>query len=591
MRIVGINKYNATGTSLIYSTYYGGAGPDYVHTMKVNAQGELIIAGSTRSANLPVTANAYDNTLGGAVDMFVAHFNSTGTALLGATYLGGNDVEPLTFTFGFNAPPAGLDMFLSNQNTTSPVEINMDNAGNIWLVGNTASTDFPVSANAQQATLAGGTGSDGVICKLNPVAVIFYTAAIFGGTGEEGIYSVQFNAAGNLVLGGVTTSTNFPTTNGAMITIAPGNGSDGFLSIINAATGAIMRSTYMGTAGSDHVVGVQLDGSGNIFTFGRTRGAYPVSPGVYSVAGGDVFIDRMSPDLSTSQRSTRIGSISTNNFFPDGFLVDICGNVYVTGLNASPGMPTTADAASANDSLPFWFCVLTPDFQDLLYGSYFGEKGDHVHVGTNRLDPNGVVYHSICNTNNNNGTGGGIWGNPSLITPGAWSEFNQSAQQDIVTFKFDFEATGVNSNFSLDTAGNGNDTGCVPYTVQMVNQSSSPSAAANITYQWDFGDGSPITTASAPAHTYTVQGIYTITLYAHDDSTCVTDDTAYMTITVVKTEMPDIVLRDTLLCNMEPSIQIGVQINNRVLTIRSSGNRQPVFYLTRPWLRLRSTPH
>lgn len=556
VRVVGINKYNATGTNRIYSTYYGGAGPDYVHTMKVNAQGELIIAGSTQSNNLPMLTTAFDNTLGGQSDIFVAHFNSTGTALLGATYLGGNSLDPIGF--GFTGAFAGAD--ISGQNSTSPVEINTDAAGNIWVVSNTSSTDFPVTANAQQSTLAGGTLRDGVICKLNPTCSNLLYSSYFGGTGDEGIFSIDFNAAGNLVIAGATSSADFPTTAGAKTTVAPGN-LDGFVSIINSATGAILQSTYMGTAGNDQVIGVQVDKSGNIFAFGRTDGAYPVSTGVYSVAGGDVFIDRLTPTLSASQLSTRVGSATGVRFFPDGYLVDICGNTYITGLQASNGMPTTPDAASTNGALPFWFCVLTPNFQSLLYGSYFGAAGDHVHVGTNRLDPNGVVYHSICNGNNNVGTGG-TWGNPTLITPGAWGPVNQSAQQDIVTFKFDFEATGVVSNFKLDTLISKNDTGCVPYTIKMVNQTNNPSATTPTTYIWDFGDGSATTTATNPSHTYTTTGTFTITLYAHNDSTCVTDDTTYMQITVLKTELPDIVVRDTTLCSNQQSIPISVQINN-----------------------------
>ncbi|WP_118972836.1 DUF7948 domain-containing protein [Taibaiella koreensis] len=558
--IVGINKYNALGTALVYSTYYGGTtGPEFVHTMKVNDLGELIIAGSAQSNNIPTSPGCFDNTLGGIVDLFVAHFNTTGTALIGATYIGGSGAEPNTFNFtGLNNFGFGNNGDNFTQHTTSPVEINTDAAGNIWLVSNTKSTDFPLTANAQQAALSGAGTTDGVICKLDPTCSQLLYSSYLGGTGDDGIFSTQFNSAGNVVIGGVTQSNDFPTTAGAKTTAAPSAGGslDGFVSIINATTGAIMRSTYMGTANSDQVVAVQVDENDRIFAFGRTDGPYPVSTGVYSIGGGDVFIDRLSPDLSTSQLSTLVGSgAGFAHYFPDGFLVDICGNAYVTGMQAPAGLPTTADAASAAP-LPFWFCVLKPNFQDLLYGSYFGVAGDHVHVGNNRLDPNGIVYHSICN-NTANG-----WGNPSLITPNAWSPTKQSAGQDIITFKFDFEATGVISNFVLDTAIAKKDTGCVPYTIKMKNTTNSPTAAAATTFKWDFGDGSAIQTVAAPTHTYTTTGVFTITLYAHNDSACIKDDTAYMTITVLKTELPNITVKDTTICGHEPAINIGVTIHN-----------------------------
>jgi gliding motility-associated-like protein len=91
----------------------------------------------------------------------------------------------------------------------------------------------------------------------------------------------------------------------------------------------------------------------------------------------------------------------------------------------------------------------------------------------------------------------------------------------------------------------------------MVNTSN-----AATSYVWDFGDGSPQVTATAPSHTYTDSGTFVITLYAHNPNTCITDDTAFMTIRVLKTEMPDIVLNDTVLCSFEQSIDLTVLINN-----------------------------
>ncbi|MFA6060284.1 MAG: hypothetical protein WC756_18935 [Taibaiella sp.] len=82
---VSVNKYSPDGLSLIYSTYYGGSTVDLPHAMMVNEQDELIIVGTTTSNNLPVTTGCYDNTYNNARDIFVAHFNAAGSALIGAT--------------------------------------------------------------------------------------------------------------------------------------------------------------------------------------------------------------------------------------------------------------------------------------------------------------------------------------------------------------------------------------------------------------------------------------------------------------------------------------------------------------------------
>src|SRR5690606_40656922 len=73
---VAINKYNSLGTNLIYSTYYGGSDVDYPNTVRVNDQGELFVAGGTSSSNLPVSTGCADSTLGGGMDIFVAHLSN-----------------------------------------------------------------------------------------------------------------------------------------------------------------------------------------------------------------------------------------------------------------------------------------------------------------------------------------------------------------------------------------------------------------------------------------------------------------------------------------------------------------------------------
>ncbi len=533
---VAVNKYNATGSALVYSTYYGGGGVDLPHAMIVNDQDELIVVGSTTSNNLALSASPYDATLGGATDIFVVHFNNTATGLIGATYMGGSQSDPAVYSFtGIGA--------LTSQNTTSPVEVNFDNVGNIWVVSSTPSTDFPVSANANQAALSGG--NDGVVFKLSPNCSQLLYSSFIGGTGNDAVFGIQFNNSGNVVICGATQSTNFPTTTGALQTVAPGGTFDGFVSILNSSTGVPLQSTYVGTDNTDQAVAIQVDGNNNILVLGRTLGTYPISTGVYSVAGGDLFIDKLNPTLSASIMSTRLGNQQTaGRYFPTAFLHDICGNTYVCGLAASAGLPLSTDAFLTSG--PFWFGVLEPSFTGLLYGSYFGAGTDHTHVGVNRLDPQGIVYHSICNINQYPFTNANSY-QPTKLNSG----------QDIVSFKFNFEATGVNSNFILDPTITQNDTGCAPYTVQFKNTSTSAKE-----YTWNFGDGSPTSNDTNVTHTFVNPGVYTVTLYANNDSSCITDDTAYMTITVLFTAPPDLGVNDTTICSFQQAVNISVDINN-----------------------------
>ena len=254
-----VAKLNSSGTSLIYSTYLGGNGDDAIYSIFVDAAGTAYVTGPSSSQNLPVTSKAVQSRFGGYYnlpplveqnqgDTFVAHLNATGNALLYATYLGGSaneigtgitvDSAGLIYVVGAsdstdfpvtsnalqkimdgdgglgNYVPVG-DGFLAiiDPNSTSLVYssylggsmddwfsgVTLDSSGNLWTVGGTLSTNFPVTANAAQKSYGGDQPSLGQ--RGDAILVKFATG---GGTGPN-ITGVQ-NAAGytsNLVSPGM----------------------------------------------------------------------------------------------------------------------------------------------------------------------------------------------------------------------------------------------------------------------------------------------------------------------------------------------------------------------------------------------------
>jgi gliding motility-associated-like protein len=543
---LSIIKYDSAGTTRMYATYYGGDGQDLPHAMVTNGQGELFIVGSTSSTNLPVTSGCFRSFLSGSSDIFVAHFNSTGSGLLGATYIGGSGSggEPIGSNFG------GGSATISAQFVTSPCELLLDGNQNIWVVSASGSGDFPVTSNAAQPVKGGGV--DGVIFQLGPNCSQLLYSTYYGGNNHDGILNCQFNSSGKLVFCGSTNSNNLVTSatalHPAMLSYI-----DGFVAIMDTTTHAITSATYLGTVEADMACKLQINlNNDQIYVLGQTLGNYPVTTGNYAMPNTDMFIDVLSADLSSSITSTRLGKAQTgqtfNSFFPTAFLRDICGNIYVAGMNPNVtpnySMPLTPNAFQTSVSR-FWFGSLNLDLSALTFGTYLGSlMEDHTHVGIHRFDPNGVIYHSICSTN------------PTFpITAGSWSPIKQNnTQLDMISFKFSFNMMDLDAAFQL--APGFNDTACAPYAPEVVNLSYGATD-----YIWNFDDG---TTSDLfePQHNFADSGLYHVKLIAYN-AECLLSDTAVHDIFIKPTYKPELVLRDTFICDPNP-IKLTAQISNYI---------------------------
>jgi gliding motility-associated-like protein len=504
----GINVYNTNGTALLYSTYFGGSSSDLPNSMIVNTNNELIICGTSGSTNLPVSAGAFDGTANGANDIYLARFNSTGTALLACSYIGG-----------------------SLGDGSNDHEINIDNTGNLIVASSTFSTNFPTTIGAYQ-TVSGGGGEDGIVFKINQnLDTLFFSTYLGGSNGDEA-KSVLQNSAGNYVVCGNTSSPNFPTTGGVINPTFLGGFTDGFVAELNNAGSAVNTSTFLGTIDQDFAFRIQIDASNNdVYICGRSD-SYFITPGVYSNVGGNVFIHKINQQMTTTYLSTRIGDTIAGGFgslSPAAFLLDVCNNLYVSCLGGSPTVPITSNAYQSATG-GFWLCVLTPGAAALSYATYMGVPGDHIDGGSSRFDPQGIVYQSVCTSSTND-----------YNSVGAWSPSNMAGSWDVASFKFNFEMIGVNA---LITGISAIDSGCAPYNVTFNN-----GTTGAVTHAWDFGDGDTSTIFS-PNHTYALPGVYPVRLIATNPSAdCFAVDTAYTTITVVSNVNGQFTNNATLGCN------------------------------------------
>jgi len=532
---IALTKYSPDGGAQIWSSYLGGSANEFPQSLIVNASGELFVYGSTGSSNFPTTAGCYDPSFNGGAfvsatsvdftggsDIYVSRISADGSTLVASTFIGGTGNDGLN---------VAADLHY-NYGDHARGEIILGPDGGPIVASSTYSSNFPTSTGAFQTALSGN--QDGVLFHLNPDLGSLLWSTYIGGTLADGAYSVKIHeASGELLACGGTKSTNFPTTAGSLHPTFRGGVADGWVMRFDGTASTSLAGTYLGTTAYDQAYFVDRDDDGEVYVMGQSRGAYPVSAGVYSNPGSSQFIHKLNPLLSATVYSTVFGTGSSAvNISPTALLVDVCEHVYVsgwgglvnTGFNPSvgsmTGLPLSADAfQTTTDGSDFYFFVLAKNGISLLYASYFGGgvvsgvvSREHVDGGTSRFDEQGVIYQAVC------AGCGGLDAFPT--TPGAWSETNASTNCNLGTLKFRFDLTGVLaiSDAEPDLIG------CAPFTVNFDNTS-----IGAVDYLWIFGDGDT-STAFEPTHTFVDVGIYTVQLIASDTNSCNLADTSYLTI-------------------------------------------------------------
>ncbi|MEO6405347.1 MAG: PKD domain-containing protein, partial [Ferruginibacter sp.] len=535
---IAIFKFSANGSNRLYATYLGGNGNEQPHSMIVDAQGNLVVAGRTTSGNYP-----HGNTLvaSGGYDIVVTKFNAAGTALIGSYQIGGSGDDGVNIKPKYPTSSPAATSLRRNYGDDARSEVILDAANNIYLAASTQSDNFPVTPGAVQPVRGGGL-QDGAIIKFTPTlsSVIFST--FFGGSADDACFVLALSPlTGNLYVGGATASSDLRGNTTGTIGPANAGGIDGFVTELRSDGSSILRTSYFGTSGIDLVYGLKFDRFGFPYIMGTTTGNWTVFNAPFSQVGGKQFISKLQPDLSAYVYSTIFGTNSSvPNISPIAFLVDRCENVYVSGwgggINVQQGYTTgtTANLSEVNplpgipapDGGDFYFFVLEKNSTRQLFGSHFGQfggLGDHVDGGTSRFDENGVIYQAIC-ANCEGGQSSFVF----PTTPGSWSPSNRSSGCSYASVKIEMNFAGVGATVRASINGILNDTtGCIPLIANFQD-----TLAKGKKYYWDFGDGSPveITTTATNSHPYNRVGTFRVMLISEDSSTCNIRDTAFVTI-------------------------------------------------------------
>jgi hypothetical protein len=264
---VFVAKVASTGSSLVYSTYLGGAGEDDGYAIAVDSSEDAYITGQTLSNNFP-TASAYQSAYGGGADAFVAKLTFSGSAVvLGySTYLGGTQTDQ-----GYG--------------------IALDSSKNVYVTGLTSSTNFPV-ASAFQSTL-GGT-SNAFVSKLSSTGTTLSYSTYLGGNSGDAGKAIAVDSGGHAHVAGFTASPNFPTANPVQSTY--GGNQDGFLSRVSPTGCGLIFSTYLGGHSTDSANGVAVDSAGDSYLVGTTlSNDFPTQKPFQASTGGnnDAFVAKV----------------------------------------------------------------------------------------------------------------------------------------------------------------------------------------------------------------------------------------------------------------------------------------------------------
>ncbi|MDR2835764.1 MAG: gliding motility-associated C-terminal domain-containing protein [Bacteroidales bacterium] len=474
-----VSKLNATGTSLLGSTYIGGSGNDGLNFRNYYGNSTLVL-------------------------MF------------------GNDSLYYNYADGARG------------------EVVVDKTGNIYVGTNTFSTNFPQGINPGYQTVSHG-GQEGVVFKLNPNLTQLIWSSYLGGSNDDAIFSISLNSKDEIYVAGGTNSQNFPITPSAYNTTYNGGSVDAFVSKLNSNGNFLIGSTYFGSTAYDNAFFVRCDRNDNVFICGQTKasGSTLIHNATYSIPNSGQFIATFNSNLSVLNRSTVFG---TGNGRPNisitAFEVDVCNRIYLAGHGrewagyqyntlgntyywgqtfGTVGMQITSDAIqSTTDGQDFYIMVLDETMSNLEYGTFFGEQysNDHVDGGTSRFDKRGNVIQSVC------ASCGGTNNFPT--SPGAWRTNNGQAGSNCnnAVFKIKIIENLATANFSPIPIG------CAPYIVNFANTSQGQS------FHWNFGDGTT-STLQNPSHTYTTGGQFTIQLIVNDPSSCNLSDTIERIVHVI----------------------------------------------------------
>lgn len=342
-----------------YSTFFGTIQTDEIKSVCNDPQGNIYILGNTYNADLPVTAGAFQSTLKGSYESFIAKFDSCGL-LIWCSYFG---------TSGFD--------------NAERMTYSRDNS--IVICGYTDGADLDTTSGCFQPVNNGS--YDCYLAKFSltgtPVWITY-----FGSTGGDFCYDIKTDSLNNIVIGGTSISPTLYTNSSSFQQFMAGS-TDAFIARFNS-NGMLKFSTFYGGTAPEDIHALAIDNNCNIIGVGGSSSInLSTSPGCYqsSFSGStDVYVIKLD---SSGQRifSTYVGSPGTDDAW--GVCTDNQNYIYVSGntngatFYTSPGAFQPAKAAN-NDG----YCFSFSPGGAMLWSTFLGGNSQdfmaRMHINNNK---------------------------------------------------------------------------------------------------------------------------------------------------------------------------------------------------------------
>jgi uncharacterized protein (TIGR03437 family) len=327
-----------------YTTYIGDANQYQVSAIATDANGNTYITGSRI-----IEPNAPSPNGVGVTDVFVSKLDPSGNLTLLGTFSG-----------------KAIDQANG---------IAVDPSGNIYVVGSTTSTDFPLHHPLQSAAYTAGQGignGTGFLMKLSADGSVLYSTYLGGTAGYSSLASVAADAKGNAYVTGTTAAQDYPHTPGMPADYVSSGGiynfSGAFFAKIDPAGSQILYAGALtgpvpgcqtNLEGSSCLLSsaptsgsaIAADPAGNAYIAGNAGMALPTTPGALLTKGIGAFVAKVNSAgtglvyvtyLGAGSLDPTVGTLATD--FVSAIAADGAGNAYISGFTADLAFPATAGA-------------------------------------------------------------------------------------------------------------------------------------------------------------------------------------------------------------------------------------------------------